>query len=140
MTDDITKKRDDLLAKWDKDKATRDSAVANEMASRKAVSEFCFPSPEKGTQRIALANGWQLKLVHKINYTLDKKNLDDTLDKIEKQYGEAGEAIVRSLIKYIPEMIVPTYEKLEKRYKEIFDVVVTSKPGAPTLEIEGPKK
>lgn len=140
FTTDDTEKRDKLLAEWETSKELLIAAKDREMALRKLVTDMCFPNPVKGTQRIDLYNGWCLKLVYGTNYTLekDKNKLNDALEAIDSLDDE--KVVTARLIKWVPELVEKEYLTLPKMFKEIADVIITSKPKAPAIELEAPKE
>jgi len=130
--------RDMAIMSWRNAKQTLDAAKENEMQMRKNLTNLLFPNPVKGTQRFNLGNGYSIKLVHKLNYKLDKDRVEQALDKIEAQ-GPKGELIAERLVKFTPELSQTEYKLLSEIDKKIIDEVLTVEPGAPTLELEEPK-
>lgn len=138
--------RDYLLAKWERSKAALEIAKADEMEQRKAVDAFAFdPNKKSGTQRIALANGYELKSVRKLNYgfiktpegKLNKAALENALRAIEAKPN--GELIAERLVKWNPDLSLTEYKQLPADMKAIIDTVIVTTDGAPSLEIIPPK-
>lgn len=131
--------RDKVLAQWEESKSALEIAKENEMTQRKQVVAFAFdPEKKKGTERIELANGYELKSVKKLNYNVNQDTVNDALDKIEA-LDEQGKFIVERIIKWKAELSVSEYNDLDERYRKIIDEVITTSDGAPTLEIVPPK-
>lgn len=134
---DDTTKRDALLMAWDASKKALDHYKEEEMTLRKAITALCFEGVEKGTHRVPLNAGFNLKLSCGLTYTLDKNNLGKTLDALDEVSGNqnASAAVVR----WVPELVEREYLLLPKEFRIILDEVVTSKPASPKLTIEAPK-
>jgi hypothetical protein len=144
--------RDAMLGDWEQSKRALEAAKAAEMELRKQVVQFNFNTQKlEGTERVDLANGWQLKAVKKLNYNLVSPvegvtavdAVDAALTEIEG-LGPDGKFIAERLVKWTPELSISEYRKLDEMpngeaYKRIIDKVVETKSGAPTLEIVPPK-
>lgn len=136
--------RDNLILAWRRSKEELDKAKEREMELRTQLAAMLFPNPSAGTQRFELGGGYSVKLVHKINYKLDEDRVDDALDNIEKQ-GNEGAFLADRLVKTKHELSISEYKKLDpsnpshKKIKAELDKVLTTSPGAPTLELEEPK-
>ena len=135
----LTEYQNKILADWKLAKETLETAKEDEMELRKEVTKIFFPKPDKGTQRVELGFGYNLKLVHKINYTLGNNDLvNKALDDIASA-GNEGTFIAERLVSWKPTISVKEYEILDPKYKSIIDNVLTTKDAAPTIEIEEPK-
>ena len=119
-----------------------------EMRLRKECAALGWKKPEEGTNRAALDNGFELKLVHKVSYKLDKQEkVEEALDQIAK-IGNEGSFIADRLVKWEASLVLDEYRKLcsndataqQKQIKKLIDGVLTITPGAPTLEIVPPKR
>jgi hypothetical protein len=140
--------RDHLLALWEASKAALEAAKTAEMDLRKRVVDFSFdPNKKAGTERVELANGYELKAVKKINYGfvkredgqgVDKNKIDEALAKIEAE-GPVGELIAQRLIKWDPSLSLTEYKQLSPIHKAVIDAVIVATDGAPSLEIVPPK-
>lgn len=145
----------ELVDFWRNSKLRLDYEKAIEMEWRKAVAMRFFPNPEKGTQRHELtgpAQGYTLKLVHKLDYKLPPQKENEKIDAVEDaicKTGNEGAFIVDRLIKWSAELSVSEYntlcENAEKgsgdaiAIKKLIDSILTVKPASPTLELEPPK-
>lgn len=141
------RRRDELLAEWEATKQALEVAKNNEMVLRTRVVAFSFnPNQRSGTERIPLANGYELKAVKKVNYNFikdekgktNKAAIDAALSQIEKTIPH-GELIAERLIKWTPDLSLTEYKELPAAAKAIIDAVIVTTDGAPTLEIVPPK-
>lgn len=143
---------DALIVSWREVAANLAALKDTEMELRKAVTQRMFPDPDKGTQRYDLGNGWQLKLVHKLNYKLPGKTENDKIDAVSDQIekiGNEGAFILDRLVKWSAELSVSEYNKLKddakagsgtaRSIEKLIDTILTISPAAPTLELEPPK-
>lgn len=130
----------EVMAEWGKLAQQLEDLKTLEAAYRMAVYEIQFPECEEGTNRLELGNGYSLKCVAKLNYTLANKNgeTEAALDELEKT-GEQGKFLADRLVKWSPDLSVKEYRDLDPKYKTIIDKVLTIKPGTPQMEIEEPK-
>ena len=151
---EFAKVHDETLMKWEQAKAALDAAKEAEMSLRKLyVAIASDPTKQKGTENIALGNGYKAKVVKKINYgfvknadnKVDVDKIHDAQDEIEK-LGNEGAFLADRLIKWSAELSVSEYNKLEpesnpthKAVKAALDKVIVTSEGAPTLEIVAPK-
>lgn len=140
--------RDRLLAIWDTHKQTLAAAKDAEMVARKAVAEYCFPTPNPGVNRIELNAGYKLKLGHKLNYKVAASNdsVVELEDRAEEDFGPEAKFIIERLFCWKVEVSVSEYKKLDpannpahKKLKAAVDQLIEITPGAPSLEIEAPK-
>jgi len=144
---------DETLAKWEASKTALDAAKEAEMTLRKLyVALASDPTKQKGTENIALNNGYKAKVVKKINYGFVKGPDEKTdweavmsaQDEIEAT-GNEGAFIAERLFKWEATLSVSEYNKLDvsnptqAKIKQIADRVIVTTEGAPTLEIIAPK-
>ena len=133
------KYRDWLLAQWEDTKVALESAKNVEMEQRKKVVAFAFdPTKEKGTERIPLENGYELKAVKKLNYNVDQDKVNAVLDKFEA-LDEQSKFVSERLIKWKADLSITEYNSLTEKQKAVIDECITTSDGAPTLEIVPPK-
>ena len=98
-------------------------------------SERVNDANASGVENIDTGYG-QLKITHKLNYTLGNANLvDKALDLIEKSQ-EGGNIIAERLVSWKPELSVREYKLLSPQQKAYIDTVLTVKPGTPSVELE----
>lgn len=88
----------------------------------------------KGTERIDIGQGFDLKILHKLNYKLNQDTVDSALDRIEKEV-EHGELLATRLVRVTYELSVSEYEKLPDEARKIIDQVLTVTPATPSVEI-----
>lgn len=142
-TETLTKEQ--ILQKWLDAKKVLDDAKDLEMQMRNAVvAAFPFTEGAKeGTHRVDLANGWQLKVVLKQNYNLNK----DT-DKALTAYENAGATDVEKalradlterLVKWKPTLSISEYRNLDAAALKALEPVLTITDGSPALELIEPK-
>lgn len=138
MTDTATPA--ELLATWRKLNDERKAIVEREREAREAVIKAYFPVSDYGTNR-AEAEGGSVKYVRKLEYSLDKEETAEAVEKIVN-LGERGQLLAEKLIKWEPRLSVRDYKTLDKtnatdrKVKKLIDGVLTTKDGSPTLEFE----
>lgn len=136
--------RDALLVQWKQAKETLDLAKDSEMKLRKMIVEesgLFDNTKEKGTERINIGNGWQIKAEKKINWTTkaeleDGRRIYDALKLIQES---AGQLAAEELVKFKPEVKMSIYTKLTDEQKSMIDPFLTSSPASPSLELIPPK-
>lgn len=136
-----------LMAEWDKAKVSMIDAIEHEMTLRKQVNAMAFPVDSGGTKRIELEGGFNLKqsMPEKFEFDKDFAKVRTAYDAICK-VGNVGAMLAARLFKFSADLAVKEYKALdpansndEKQIKDILDSVLTTKYGAPALEIEPPK-
>lgn len=152
-------RRNAEIEHWLAAKPVLENAKTNEMDLRTKVLATLFPSPKKGTQRYELGGGFQVKLVYGLTYTLGNKEavdaeekpiaierqVRDLEDKVIAEHGDAGEQILKRLIKWKPELSGAEYEKLDEdvplelAVRNAIAEILTVKPASPQLTFEEPK-
>lgn len=131
-----------VLASWQEKKAELDRVKSEEAELRRLVvelfSEHEMDKVHKGTENVDVGQGYDLKIVHKLDYKLDNKNdyaeLHTVLDKIEKDF-EGGSVLADRLVKQEFKLSVSEYEKLPEAARKLVDRVLTIKPAAKTIEL-----
>ena len=127
------------LAQWEAAKKALEVAKETEMTLREQIAKMAFPNPTEGTQHLELDDGWSIKLVYKMNYSLaDNERVDAALTRISN-LGQEGKFIAERLVSWKPALSLSEYRELDPQYKGVIDEVLTIKPAAPTLEIKPPK-
>lgn len=156
----FTVRRNSEIENWLKVKGDLDNAKTLEMQFRNKVTQTCFSAPTKGTNRYELSNGYKLKLVYGLTYTLGIKDMVDPTNPIDKipvnrqvamlcdaiaDLGNEGPELAERLIRWKPELVASEYEKLNPEYpthkqvKDLIDALLTVKPASPQLTFEQPK-
>lgn len=137
-----------LIKDWESAKANAAAAVIAERAARAAVVDHVFGEDAVyGTNNFELGNGYKLKYVRSLNYTLDKGDLDpntgenntDRALSAMRSTGNDGAFIADRLVKWTPELSISEYKTLSDTHKKIINTVITTKDASPELKIEGPK-
>lgn len=145
----LTPALEQLLADWyatENDAAAATLAIANYSAQYQAlfdrrralttmVAQAFFPSKAEGTSVYHLPQGWQLKQVIKYNRKLDA----DALESIRAPL-EAHHVSLDLLVRRKPELEVRTYKQLTAEARAVVDTILTTTPGAPTVELIAPKE
>ena len=135
--------RDQLLVEWATAKEALDEAKTAERFLRdKIVLESGLFDPDKieGTQRVQLGNGWQVKAVKSLDYKLENKH-GETFEALKKlsELSPEGRRMSEELCSFEARLRKSEYLKLRGDEKSIIDAILTTKPGAPTLELIPPK-
>lgn len=150
--------RNQLIKDWLAAKASFEAARTREMELRQQVTNVLFPTPKKGTQRFSLGEGYNVKLVYKLNPKLgDAEKLNTAGEKIPvndqveaalieiEKVGNEGVFLADRLIKTKYELSMSEYQALDesnpshKKIKAEIDKILTLTPAAPSLEFEEPK-
>ena len=146
--------KDDLLLSWQASQEALEIAKAREMKYRKMVVA-CFTNPDvnKGTERVELGNGYELKTVKSITYKVGSKTegvstrdaINNALQRIHDYVGPGvevgvGALIAERIVKTSYDLSVSEYNKIPAPLKAIIDEVITTTDGAPKVEVIAPKK
>ena len=133
------------LQQWQEAEKALDHYKKIEMELRKELFEIAFPMPTEGTLRVDLQEGWKLKGVYKITRSLDEAALPAVMEQIRAIGFNADK-----LVEFKPSLNLKEYKALPLEFtvphtgevvqpRRIFEQAMTSKPGAPSLELEAPK-
>ena len=135
-----------LIMSWLSAKKSLDDAKAAEMTLRETLVETYSDKRESGTENIP-ANGGNIKIVSAIEYKCidpsvtdqrqgnKRKAVDEALRAIAALSPEGG-FIAERLIKWVPELSVSEYKKLNAQQKALIDRVIETKPKAPQVSFE----
>lgn len=119
------------LQEWYIQKSALNKAKQEEHLKRVRIAGFYFPSPREGTNRIDLGLGFDLKLDHKLNYSVDEADLDNVAaDKIKELQLPWEE-----LFDYKPQLNIKTYRNLTDEQRLFVQSIITIKEGSPQMEI-----
>ncbi len=131
--------KDSLLQEWQSVSGQLAALKEREATLRAACVKAFFGQLPEGTNTHELGRGYTLKAVGKINYNLGGST--EVVSALEKIAGvnEEGKFVAERLVKWKPELSISEYRKLPEIFKRILDTVLTTKPGAPQLEIIEPK-
>lgn len=117
------------LEEWKQITKWLDEAGKRELALRvKLAAHFC-PNPKEGTNTIQGA-GFEVKVISKVNRTLDEATLNVVMMQLPEQYRHLG-----TLINYKPSFSKDVYKAMSEADRKIFDQALTISSGTPTLEI-----
>ena len=139
--------RDRVLLDWQKAAAVLETAKADEMAKRKIAFQIVFGEDANvGTNRVPLGNGYHVKGVRKVTYSLEKDtNKVNSVYEAVSKLGNEGGLLASRILKRVYDFGEGEYKKLDASNpthaaaKTLIDAILTTKDGAPTLEIEAPK-
>ena len=111
-------------------------AKAYESKIRRTIAEmFGTPGQEEGTEKLSLAEGAELKIVHVLNYTVNNKQ--GQLDHLRSiMPADAFNALFR--VKY--ELSMTAYKELTQAQRETVNFAINVSNGIPTLEYKPPTK
>ncbi len=126
----------DKLSDWFALKGQVKALQDRESELRREIFDLAFPNaPEKGTVRVDIGFGKQLKAVAKLNYTVDREAMAAAL-----QSGLDPDVHER-VIRYKPEVSESELFKVaDPKTKQLLSSFITSKPGMPSMEIVDAKK
>lgn len=138
--------RDHLLLRWKNAKETLEIAKEAEMALRNRIvleSGLFDPNKEEGTETVGLGEGWKIKAVKKINYSIANSNGEafEVLAQLDK-IGPVESHLAKELFRFEANMRIAKYKELAGVNAEAYKLVesiVTTKPGSPSLELVAPK-
>ncbi len=124
----------ETLEAWRKAASDLSALKEREMALRKAVFASAFENAKEGTNVCDIQDGWALKATLPYTRTLEQAKAEQALKDLKK--NKMG-----YLLKIKYELSVSDYKKLEHDdvAKAIIDSILTTKPGAPSLELVPPK-
>ena len=105
---------------------------AKEMQLRKELTAETFNSQLEGTHVVELTDGWQLKMTQPFTRSLDQAKMPEILKQLKKLKAD-------SAVKVKYELSITQYRTLEAEGKALIDAALTTKPGAPSLELVAPK-
>lgn len=116
---------------WTKAKAELAKIKAREIELRKSIANELFPNPDEGTNTHELGKGYKVKLVHKLNRTIDEATLASVLARVP-----GAEACIKNK----PELVIKQFRNLTDDDRLIFEECLITKPGTPALELVIPKE
>lgn len=121
----------DMAKQWvEHERKLRDFIVLNAFNYSQAVGGI------DGTFRSDLGNGYKLKLVAPLVYSL--KDGEGTRAAIEYARNLAV-PLPKPLVKWSPELSVSAYKAADDELRRLIAPDLTTKPGAPQLSVEEPK-
>lgn len=113
--------------------------VDEEARLRREIFAAAFPAnPEKGTHRLGIGYGKELKVVAKTGYTVDREAMQAAL---LHNNNVVNNQVLEQVIKFKPEVIESGLAAItDPVVKEALATFITSKPGMPGLEIVDAKR
>lgn len=128
MTPEAAFKR---LEEWYVKQGQLKKLKAHEHLERVELVGFYFRSPKEGTNRLALGDGYDLKLQHGYNYKVTNEDLDQVkaadIKRLKLPWDE--------LFKFEPKLVKPVYNGLSKEQKDFVDQLLEITDASPQLEI-----
>lgn len=121
----------ELLGQWFQQKGELTKLRASEMLCRKELAAHFFPMPNEGTNKVPIPANHELVLSHSIIREID----EPLLNALGRELYEQG-VPMDLLIVYKPSLKLAEYRKLNDAQRALFDQIITSKEGSPTLEIK----
>lgn len=136
------------LSKWYLLKKQLADVKTAESLMRSRIAKFFFPTPDEGTNNHPLKDGTGavLKMVHTIDRKVDEGELEALREALAKAEDNREDNLhgmefdFTKLIVWKPELKISEYRKLSDAQRQVFDRVLTVKPGMPQLNIEIPKR
>jgi hypothetical protein len=127
-----------LAVKWFKCTEELTALKAQEAALRKNILDQILPVQKEGSHTVEIENPkgvapFKFKVVCKINRTFDQA----AFPAIKKALLAMPDTVaVDSYVKYIVDLDLAAYRKMPVgAAKDLFDTLITEKPGMPSLEI-----
>ena len=134
VADNFEKATDQDILAWNEAKLALAKAKARESLLRAKIVKTFFATPKEGTNYHELGAGYKLKLVHKIDRSIDAPlytNLATQFKDLEIDTDQLAETKLSLKVAF--------YKKLTEEQRLVVDQCITSKPGSPTLEFVKPK-
>lgn len=129
------------LTRWFQIKEKLADLNAQESALRQELFRQAFPNAkEKGTERVSIGHGKDLKVTTKLNYSASREKLASYGDNV------LPPSLRNTVFRYKPEVVEAELAKaladktLPPETKAALADIVTSKPAMPALEIADSKK
>ena len=88
----------------------------------------------KGTERVALGFGKELKIGHKVNDTVNPVLADEVVNELKKKKLLSAE-MAEKVWRRKPEPNASFIKNLPENVQKIISKAITSKPGTPSVEI-----
>lgn len=135
-----TPEQNTAIMKWQQANHARVNAIAAEETARKELCDAFFPNGHvpKGTNTIPLGNDYELKIVGKLNFSVDNSKVPEVKASM-KAKGDIAGYIADNLFKAKYDLSITEYNKLPPDLLSLVLPAVTSKPGMPTVEVVAPK-
>jgi hypothetical protein len=122
------------MSEWNTVSKTLAAAKETEMILRKELFEHLFTNPDEGVNTADLAGGWKAKGEYKLTRKLDITQLQHMRERLQ-----SIDVSIDTLVRYKPELDITAYRGLTPATLAVFNEMVTTTPGAPTLTLVPPK-
>lgn len=123
------------VAQWHQLKSQLEQLTAAERTLRDEITALATDGVFKpGTTNVELPQGWKLRVVQKLTQTVDQATFYSIQDKL-RGMG----VMVDRLVTWKPSLSTTEYKQLSSEQKAEVDTMLTTKPGAPTVELVPPK-
>jgi len=119
-----------LLQAWWQDQQQLATLKTREVLRRKEVADLYFTEPKEGVNRVDIGGGFDLKMEHKFNRSVDEQVLDSLTSKLRKSKVEVDE-----LFTYKPTLSISAYRKLTDEQRQLVDECLVIDVGTPALSI-----
>lgn len=120
-----------LLQEWYIDKGKLSELKEVEGFTRRRLVAFYFPSPEEGTNRLDLGQGYDLKLNHSYDYKVDEAAVDQVTQAEIKKHKLPWD----DLFVYKPTLNKKVYNDLTSEQQKFVQALLDIKPASPQLDI-----
>lgn len=119
------------LANWFTQSQQLAALRAAEAPARQQVANYFIPEPEEGTNRVDIGGGYDLKLDHKLNRTVDEA----ALLAVTAQQAQALGLDFTALFRWKPELNIGAYRTLTPAQRDFVDGLLDIKIGLPALSV-----
>ena len=126
-------------ARWMELSAQMALDKAEEIKLRNELIAMVHPNGKipVGTNTTPLAEGWVIKVVGKVNISVDESLLDETRELVKKADANLD---FDEVIKMKPSLSASGFNELTNEQKKLFQNCLITKPGQATVEISKPKR
>jgi hypothetical protein len=132
----ITIEKETLLSEWFVLAAQLKKIKEEEMAMRKELFEYFFPTPKVGVNRIEIPGGYNLEATYALDRKMDFDKFRELCNTPEAM--DMG-LIFEDLVDYVPKFLDGAYLKQSPVARVVIDETLVIKPAAPSMKIVGKK-
>lgn len=122
------------IGRWNELQSRLTSIKDEEMKLRTEIFEACFPNPTEGTNKVDMPEGWMLKGTYRLTRSLDEAALPAVITELHKHKVKTDDVVT-----YRPNLSLTGFKKLDAKWQKVLEQAITTKPGAPTIELVAPK-
>ena len=135
----LTSEQVTAVRQWLQAKDTAATWAEHERNLRNALCATLFAGTGDGTHRIDIDKDNKLKLVKSTTWSVQEGDaLTQAVNAVRGLQGYT--AIPETMFGWKPSLKVKVYNNLPQEVKLLFAPALTSKPAAPQLEVEAPKR